>query len=63
MRQKFGKLSLLFPIGLFIMAATTIVSRFIEIDDFIAAIAYSAGVGLVLLPFIIKPSKPIALAE
>jgi len=63
MRQKFGKLSLLFPIGLFVMAATTIVSRVVVIAGFIEGIAYCVGIGLVLLPFIIKPARPIAMAE
>ena len=63
MLRKFGKLSLLIPIGLFVMAATTIVSRYIVMTDFMEGIAYGVGIGLVLLPLLIKPAKPVGLAE
>lgn len=57
MKQNFGKYFILIPIGLFFLAGSTIIAQFVNVSDNGKGILFGIGVGLILLPFILKKFK------
>lgn len=57
MTQKFKNRFVLIPIGLFWTSGTLLISQFRNIPDGIKGILFGIGIGLMLLPFILKKIK------
>jgi cyanate permease len=58
MKQKFGKSFILIPIGLFFLAGTLLFTQFENTSDMVKGLLFGIGIGLILLPFIVKKIKP-----
>lgn len=53
MTQKFRKRSIMFPIGLFIIAATIAISQFYDLPDAVTGILLGVGIGITAFPLIL----------
>lgn len=53
MKQKFGKLFILMPIGLFLISASMIAMKTMALPDSLTGMIFGIGIGLELLPFIL----------
>jgi hypothetical protein len=58
MRQKRGKSFLLLPAGLLLVSASLVISRLGQVPDFARGCITGAGIGLMLLSFILPKLKP-----
>lgn len=54
MKQKFGKLFVLIPIGLLLISTTIIAMKTMNLPDSLAGILFGIGIGLEVLPFILS---------
>jgi len=60
MKQRFGKLFILIPIGLCWISTFLAISHFKTMPDFMLGSLMGAGIGLMILPFILKRIRPAA---
>ena len=58
MKQRFGKLFILIPTGLFFLSATIAITHFTDISDGVRGLLFGIGIGLIALPIIYKRIKP-----
>lgn len=59
MKQTFGKFSILIPVGLFFLSGALIANNFIPLGDLIKGCLMGAGIGLIILPFLLTKVKRI----
>lgn len=57
MKQKFGKYFFLVPLGLFVLSLSLILRQFSHLPDLTSGLITGAGLGLTLLPFVIRKMK------
>ncbi|MEE1946778.1 hypothetical protein VRU48_16760 [Pedobacter sp. KR3-3] len=58
MKQRFGKLFILMPIGLLLISAALVAFVSLKISDGLLGFIMGIGIGLALLPFVILKLKP-----
>ena len=58
MKQKFGKLFMLIPIGLFLISGTMAITHFKIVPDIVSGLLFGIGIALMVLPFIFKRIGP-----
>lgn len=54
MKQRFGKLFILIPIGIFLISAAMIAMKIMKLPDSLVGLVFGIGIGLKLLPFILS---------
>lgn len=59
MKQRFGKYFYLLPLGLFVIAASQVIFRFINVSDFVKGSSMGFGIGLMIVALIKKPKPTV----
>ena len=57
MKQRFGKLFILIPIGLVLMACALIVFQLTQLSDALKGILFGLAIGIMLIPFTLRRFK------
>ncbi|MBB5619343.1 hypothetical protein HDE69_000379 [Pedobacter cryoconitis] len=54
MKQRFGKLFVLIPIGIFLISFAMMAMKVMKLPDSLTGMIFGIGIGLELLPFILS---------
>ena len=58
MKRKFKKGTVLVIIGLFVLSVSFVISRYAPMPDMVRGLLMGIGIGLLVLPLILKKLKP-----